>query len=136
MEPDRRWVYRDGRQATEDTHFFESLTRVMFQAGLNWKVMDMKWPAFYDAFANFDVVTVAKFGEKEVERLLGNVSIIRNQQKIRATIKNAQVILEVSKEFGSFRIYIDKLLWDEGIDGALKKLKKRFSRVGPATGMM
>ena len=136
MGTDRKWVYRDGRQATDDNHFFESLTRVMFQAGLNWEVMDKKWPAFYEAFADFDVEVVAKYGEKEIERLLGNTAIIRNQQKIRAAIKNAQEILKVSAEFGSFGIYIDKMLWDEGIDGTLRKLKKRFSRVGPATGMM
>ena len=136
MDSEQKWVYRDGRHATENSHFLESLTRVMFQAGLNWKVMVKKWPAFYEAFADFDVDTVARFGEDDVERLLNNASIIRNQQKIRAAIKNAQEILKISEEFGSFRVYIDKLLWDQGIDGTLKALKKRFSRVGPATGMM
>ena len=120
----------------DDEQLFEFLILETFQAGLSWITILRKRENFREAFDNFDYKKVADYSDEKIQELMNNSGIIRNQQKIRAAISNAQEILKVSEEFGSFRVYIDKLLWDQGIDGTLKALKKRFSRVGPATGMM
>ena len=136
MSPERSWVYKNLSKPTKDNQFLESMTRVVFQAGLNWKMMDKKWPAFQDAFAAFDVETVASFEEEDINRLMNDKSIIRNSQKIHATIKNAQEMLRIDEEYGSFRSYLDHIIYDKGVEGTLKDLNKRFSRIGRSTGLM
>jgi 3-methyladenine DNA glycosylase Tag len=89
LSPERSWVYKNRSKPTKDSQFLESMTRVVFQAGLNWKMMDKKWPAFQEAFASFDVEKVASFEEEDIDRLLNDKSIVRNSQKIHATVKNA-----------------------------------------------
>ncbi len=95
-----------------------------------------KWPAFQDAFSKFNVDRVAKFTKKDVKKLLADPAIVRNQQKIRATISNAQEFQKISTESGSFRQYLDKLLQTEGLAYTLKDLQKRFSRLGRSSTLM
>jgi 3-methyladenine DNA glycosylase Tag len=130
MEKTRTWVYRNGKKPTLDDQFFESMTRIIFQAGLSWKMMDKKWPAFSDAFSNFSIKSITQFTERDVHRLLENKEIIRNQQKIRATIQNAKEFTKISEEAGSFRNYLDNLLKEHGVEGTEKILQKRFRRIG------
>lgn len=136
MSAERSWVYKNRSKPTKDSQFLESMTRVVFQAGLNWKMMDKKWPAFQEAFASFDVEKVASFEEEDIDRLLSNKSIVRNSQKIHATIKNAQEMLKIDEEYGSFRSYLDHIIREKGIEDTLKNLNKRFSRIGRSTGLM
>jgi 3-methyladenine DNA glycosylase Tag len=112
------------------------MTRIIFQAGLGWKMISQKWPAFQDAFSKFNVDHVAEFTEKDVKKLLSNPAIVRNQQKIRATIFNAQELQKISQESGSFRQYLDTLLQSIGLAGTLKELQKRFSRLGRSSASM
>jgi len=91
----------------DDRKLFEFLVLDAFQAGLSWKIVLNKREGFRNAFLNFDYKKVAKFKEKDVERLKQNSRIIRNGLKIKATITNAQKFLDVQKEFGSF----DKYIW-------------------------
>lgn len=136
MSLSRDWVFRKGTKPTENSQFFENMTRIIFQAGLNWQMISQKWPAFQDAFNNFNIDHVAKFTEKDVEKLLTNPAIVRNRQKIQATISNAQELQKISKESGSFRQYLDKLLQTEGLAYTLKALQKRFSRLGRTSASM
>lgn len=99
---DEEW----GVPVRDDTKHFEFLVLESAQAGLSWATILKKREGYRNAFANFDVHSVARFGEAEVDRLLEDASIIRNQAKIRATINNAQRFLEVQQEFGSFDTYI------------------------------
>ncbi|HNX07652.1 MAG TPA: DNA-3-methyladenine glycosylase I [Bacteroidales bacterium] len=90
----------------DDRKLFEFMVLDAFQAGLSWKTILNKREAFREAFHNFDPVKISKYDDKKIAELLGNTGIIRNRQKILATIKNAQHFLEIQKEFGSFDAYI------------------------------
>ena len=91
----------------DDKKLFEFMVLDAFQAGLSWRTVLHKRAAFRKAFAGFDVKKVAKMGEEDVERLMLDAGIIRNRAKIKSTIKNAQLFIEVQKEFGTF----DKYIW-------------------------
>jgi DNA-3-methyladenine glycosylase I len=88
-----------------DEHLFERISLEAFQSGLSWLIILRKRPAFRTAFANFDVPTVAEFGDDDVERLLADAGIVRNRAKILATIGNAQAVLANVPEG------LDELLW-------------------------
>ena len=90
----------------DDIKLFEFLTLESFQAGLSWLTILRKRENFRQAFDGFDPVKVANYGEKEIAMLMENAGIIRNLQKIKAAINNAQRFLEIQKEFGSFDNYI------------------------------
>jgi DNA-3-methyladenine glycosylase I len=90
----------------DDSRHFEFLVLDAFQAGLSWLIILRKRPAFRVAFADFDPAAVARFGLAEVERLRADASIVRNRQKIEATIANARQFLAIQAEFGSFDEYI------------------------------
>ena len=73
------WMYQKSRP--NDNGYFENITRIIFQGGLNWRIIDRKWPNFRTAFSNFSIDTVAKYDEPEVEKLMNNAGIIRNRAK-------------------------------------------------------
>ncbi len=100
---DEEW----GIPVHEDRKLFEFLVLDAFQAGLSWRTVLYKRPAFRKAFANFDAKKVAAFDDAKIESLMQDAGIIRNRLKINATVTNAQLFLEVQKEFGSF----DKYIW-------------------------
>jgi len=89
----------------DDQKMFEFVVLESFQAGLSWEIILNKRENFRKAFAGFDFRKVARFDEDKVQTLLQDAGIIRNQMKIRATIKNAQRYLEIIDEFGSFCKY-------------------------------
>ena len=78
-----------------------------FQAGLSWITILKKRDNFKKAFDNFDVVKVANYDENKINELRENAGIIRHKGKITSAINNAQVFMEIQKEFGSF----DEYLW-------------------------
>lgn len=84
---DEEW----GVKLLGDQKLFEKLSLEAFQAGLSWITILKRRPGFRDAFAHFDIATVASFTEADVERLMLDERIIRNRAKIVATIKNAQI---------------------------------------------
>ncbi|MFF5234755.1 DNA-3-methyladenine glycosylase I [Dactylosporangium sp. NPDC000521] len=91
-------VYHDtewGRPVRDDNGLFERLTLEAFQSGLSWITILRKRPAFRVAFADFDIATVAEFGEGDVERLLGDAGIVRNRAKIEAAIANARAAADL-----------------------------------------
>ncbi len=99
---DEEWgvpVYDDKKQ-------FEFLTLESAQAGLSWITILKRRDGYRRAFANFDVEKVSKFTEKDFDRLVKDVGIIRNKLKIRAAINNSRVFLSIQKEFGSFTSYM------------------------------
>ena len=114
-----------------DNEYFERMSRAIFQAGLNWKMIENKWKNFRTAFSGFSVVKLANLGEKDVSALMKNVGIVRNEKKIRATIFNAQASLQLSKEFGSFAYYIDSFKGDH--ERLLEELQSRFHHLGPSS---
>eukprot|EP01122_Echinamoeba_exundans_P016808 TRINITY_DN8641_c0_g1_i1.p1 TRINITY_DN8641_c0_g1~~TRINITY_DN8641_c0_g1_i1.p1 ORF type:complete len:234 (-),score=38.94 TRINITY_DN8641_c0_g1_i1:40-741(-) len=96
-----------GRPVHDDQKLFEFLALEGFQAGLSWSTILAKRQNFIKAFDNFDPKIVSTYGPTKVGELLQDAGIVRHKGKIEATIKNAQIVLEIQKEFGSF----DKFLW-------------------------
>jgi DNA-3-methyladenine glycosylase I len=91
----------------DDNKLFELLILEGFQAGLSWECILNKRESFRDSFDNFVPEIVAEYDDKKVEELLNDKDIVRNKLKIRASINNARIFLEIQKEFGSFYNYLN-----------------------------
>jgi DNA-3-methyladenine glycosylase I len=100
---DREW----GVPVHDDRHLFEMLTLEGAQAGLSWSTILRKRAAYRVAFAEFDPARVARFGPRDVERLMNDAGIVRNRLKIESTIANAQATLDLQAEAGS----LDQFVW-------------------------
>ena len=99
---DEEW----GVPTHDDRMLFEMLVLESFQAGLSWITILKKRENFKEAFDDFDVEKVAEYDDDKVEELRLNEGIIRHKGKITSAINNAQVFIEIQKEFGSFDEYI------------------------------
>ena len=126
------WMYRGGQPPNDDA-YFENMTRVIFLAGLSWKMIDKKWLNFRRAFKDFSIRTVAEFGEKDVQQLMNDTSIVRNRAKIIAAVNNAKQFQTIKKEYGSFQRYLDSLDKSDNYSGVIKELGKKFNRIGPSS---
>ncbi|MFC1889651.1 DNA-3-methyladenine glycosylase I [Thermodesulfobacteriota bacterium] len=115
---DREW----GVPVHDDRLLFEFLTLESAQAGLSWYTVLRKRENYRAAFDNFDAEQVARYGEQKIEQLLGNPGIIRNRQKVRAAVNNAQRFLEVREEFGSFDTYVWRFVEGEPIVNKIRTL--------------
>lgn len=100
---DKEW----GIPVHDDKVLFEFLILEGAQAGLSWSTVLKKRENYRKAFDNWDFYKIAKYGEKKEKELLQNEGIIRNRLKIKSTINNAKVFIQIIKEFGSF----DKYIW-------------------------
>ncbi len=105
---DEEW----GAPTHDDVRHFEFLVLEAAQAGLSWLTVLRKRDAYRRAYRGFDPARVAKFGKRDVERLLADAGIIRNRAKIESSIDNARRLLEVVDEFGTFDAYLWK--WTQG----------------------
>jgi len=85
-----------GTRTYDESAMFEALTLGVFEVGLSWSVVFRKRDAFRKAFRDFDVARVAAMSERDVDRLVGDASIIRNRGKIQATVDNARAMLSAS----------------------------------------
>ena len=99
---DEEW----GVPTHDDKELFEFLVLESFQAGLSWITILKKRENFKEAFDDFDVVKVAGYDDVKVDELRENEGIIRHKGKITSAINNAQIFIEIQKEFGSFDDYI------------------------------
>lgn len=118
-----------GFPQSKDSVLFERLTHEIFQAGLSWEIILKKKEAFAQAFHGFDVPTVAAFGPEEIEILMRNAGIIRNRRKIDATIYNANQVLQLISEYGSFKAWIDSN-HPHNIEDWIKIFKQKFKFMG------
>ncbi len=103
-------IYHDtayGFPIDNDDELFERLVLEINQAGLSWTTILNKQQNFKKAYKNFNIKKVAAFNEKDFERLMNDTGIIRNRLKINAAIENANTLLKIQKEFGSFKKWID-----------------------------
>ncbi|HJT79881.1 MAG TPA: DNA-3-methyladenine glycosylase I [Chthoniobacterales bacterium] len=99
---DREW----GVPVHDDQTLFEFLILEGAQAGLSWTTILNKRENYRKAFDNFSAEKIAKYGARDVKRLMNDSGIVRNRLKIAAAIQNAEAFLKVRKEFGSFDRYI------------------------------
>ncbi|MCB1652006.1 MAG: DNA-3-methyladenine glycosylase I [Alphaproteobacteria bacterium] len=142
---DEEW----GRPVTDDVRLFEKICLEGFQAGLSWLTILRKRENFRRAFDGFDFHKICLYGEKDVQRLLEDVGIVRHRGKIEAVIHNARCAVEMEQAFGSMAAYFWAYAPKERLSVALaadiasetdvskalsKDLKKRgWKFVGPTT---
>jgi DNA-3-methyladenine glycosylase I len=104
-------IYHDnlyGFPIDDDNELFERLVLEINQAGLSWNTILVKQQNFKNAFHRFEVSKVASYCDEEITRLLNDAGIIRNRLKVNAAIHNANVIIGLQKEHGSFRNWLDQ----------------------------
>lgn len=99
---DREW----GVPARDDRTLFEFLVLEGAQAGLSWMTILRKREGYRRAFAGFDPEVVARFGEADTARLLGDPSIVRNRAKVASAVANARALLAVREEHGTFAAHL------------------------------
>jgi len=99
---DEEW----GVPAHDDGRLFEFLILEGAQAGLSWETILNKRKNYRAAFDSFDASQVARYDRRKMSQLMKNPGIVRNRLKIASTVKNAQALLQVQKEFGSFDRYV------------------------------
>ena len=99
---DEEW----GVPAHNDGTLFEFLILEGAQAGLSWETILNKRKNYRAAFDSFDASQVARYDRRKMAQLMKNPGIVRNRLKIASTVKNAQALLQVQKEFGSFDRYV------------------------------
>ena len=118
--------------SVSDDRYLAEMAKAVFSAGFSWKVIRNKWPGCEAAFDGVQPNRVAFYADEEVDRLLSDAAIVRNGQKITATIANARFIVATAKEHGSFGAFLDQ--WPaEDQAGLLTHLGKHGSRLGGAT---
>lgn len=125
-------IYHDfhyGTPIEDDNELFGRLILEINQAGLSWDIILKKQANFSEAFDVYDIEKIANYQEDKINELLQNSGIIRNKLKIHAVIYNANQVLLLRKEFGSFKLWLDSNL-GKTKEEWVKLFKKRFKFVG------
>jgi DNA-3-methyladenine glycosylase I len=117
---DKEW----GVPIFDDLKLFEFLTLETFQAGLSWITILRKREHFRKAFDQFDYKKVARYGDEKINALLNNQSIIRNKQKIKAAVNNAQRFIGIRQEHGTFSQYIWDFAGGKPLQNSFKTLEE------------
>jgi DNA-3-methyladenine glycosylase I len=108
--------------------YLEVMSKAVFQSGISWKVVEAKWGTTREAFDNFDVIKVAAYNEKDLDDLAQDTRVIRNYRKLAAIVSNAQKMLELEEEYGTFQKYLRS---QDGFDAILTMIRKDFKFMGP-----
>lgn len=90
----------------DEKYLFEMLILESFQAGISWECVLNKREYFKEAYDNFDIKKIVNYDDVKIEELINNKNIIRNKLKIKASINNAKVFMDIEKEYGSFKNYL------------------------------
>ena len=109
--------------------YLDVMSRSVFQSGLSWRVVDSKWPGTREALQEFDPRVVAGFTDGDLDRLTEDTRIIRSRRKLNAVVHNAQKMLELEAEHGSFQNYLRS---HAGFEATLADIKKQFKYMGDA----
>ena len=131
-------MLRPIRESTDITRISDAdvlaeMTKCVFRSGFVWKIIEAKWPGFQTAFSDFDVMHCAMLADEDLEVLQGNAEIVRHGKKIASVRANAQYILDVRADYGSFNQFLSQ--WpDDDFIGLWEHLKKNGSRLGGQTG--
>jgi len=117
---DEEWGVPIGLNSPDDQKMFEFLTLESAQAGLSWITILKRREGYHRVFHDFDVPKVAAMTEADIQKALLDSGIIRNKLKVRAAVKNAQVFLEIQKEFGSFCEYVWSFVGNQPLQNSWK----------------
>ena len=107
--------------------YLEVMSKAVFQAGISWRVVEKKWPGIRAAFREFDAAKVARMGEREIDKLTTDERVIRNRRKLEAIVENANRLIELEGEHGTFRKYLRSR---GSFDSTVADLKKQFKFLG------
>jgi 3-methyladenine DNA glycosylase Tag len=107
--------------------YLDVLTRAVFQSGISWRVVEAKWPGTRAAMFDFDPAHLADLTPDDVDRLAQDQRLVRNRRKIEATIANAETMLELEREYGGFKRYLESF---GDFDATVADLVKRFKYLG------
>ncbi|MGB0748455.1 MAG: DNA-3-methyladenine glycosylase I [Magnetospiraceae bacterium] len=116
-----------------DDRWLSCMTRCIFQAGFNWKVVEAKWPGFEDAFEGFDVHRCAMLSADDIGKLASDTRVIRNGSKLASVPVNARFILDLARDHGGAGKAFGSWPGEKYID-LLALLKQRGTRLGGNTG--
>ena len=150
-EIEARAAEKHGREALEDRlspvasaadieaihadRFLSEATKVIFQAGFSWSLIDKKWPNFEAAFEGFDVYRWSMMGEEDLDRLLKNEGIVRNAGKLLSVGKNALYFRDIIAEHGSVGAFFASWQPEDFFEN-LSAMQKRTNRLGAKTGQI
>ena len=128
---DEEW----GVPVHDDRLLFEFLILEGAQAGLSWTTILKKRANYRKAFDGFHVEKIARYGARDVKRLLGDAGIVRNRLKIGATIENAKRFLAVRKEFGTFNAYLWSFVGGKPIQNRWQRMANVPARTAESDAM-
>src|SRR6478752_1258352 len=128
---DEEW----GVPVHDERLLFEFLILEGAQAGLSWNTILKKRQNYRKAFDNFQAKKIARYGAREVKRLLADSGIVRNRLKIAATIQNAKMFLQVQKELGSFDNYLWSFVGGKPIQNRWQRLAQVPARTAESDAM-
>ncbi len=111
----------------DSSDYLRVMTKAVFQAGFNWKVIENKWPGFEDVFQQFDPYKVATFDDAKISEITQDKRIVRNKSKISATVHNAQTMVEKINKYGDFGKYLSSI---GDYETVVKELRKSFKWLG------
>jgi 3-methyladenine DNA glycosylase Tag len=119
--------HKQPRPPKDLSGYLDALARVMFQAGISWRVVEAKWPGIRQAFNNFEPERVARLTDAGIDRLMGDTRVIRNRKKLEAVRGNAREMLKLNAEHRGFKRYLDSL---GDFEATKKDLHKHFAFIG------
>lgn len=150
-EIEARAVDKHGREALEDRlslaesaaeieaipadRFLSEATKIIFQAGFSWSLIDKKWPNFEAAFEGFDIHRWSMMGEEDLDRLLKTEGIVRNAGKLLSVGKNALYFRDIITEHGSVGAFFASWQPEDFFEN-LSSMQKRTNRLGAKTGQI
>lgn len=108
--------------------YLEVMSKAVFQSGMSWRVVESKWSGTREAFYDFDVHKVAALNERDLDELSKDTRVIRNYRKLAAIVSNAQKMIELDEEHGSFQKYLRS---QNDFDATLNAVRNDFKFMGP-----
>jgi len=108
--------------------YLEVMSKAVFQSGMSWRVVEAKWSGTREAFHDFDVAQVAAFDERDINALTKDTRVIRNYRKLNAIVSNAQTMIALDEQHGSFKNYLRS---QTDFDATLNTIRKDFKFMGP-----
>lgn len=107
--------------------YLDAMSKVVFQSGMSWAVVDAKWDGIREAFNGFQVQAVASMSDDELDELATDTRVIRNRRKLGAIVHNAQTMIRLDSEHGGFAAYLRS---QPDYESRVKDIRKQFKFVG------
>jgi DNA-3-methyladenine glycosylase I len=114
-------------QPKQLSDYLEVMSKAAFQSGMSWSVVEKKWSGTREALSGFDPEVIAGFTPLDIDRLMTDTRLIRNRKKLEAIVHNAGQMLELEREHGSFKAYLES---HGDFEATVKDMRKRFKFLG------